>query len=112
MFKKTVTLWIAAVAMVASTASAGDWYVGALFNYTDLDDTSFETGLGTVTTTFDESETFETFGLLVGYDTSVLRLEGEVTARENYVESHILGGAARGSCNRARVILLVDRSKR
>jgi opacity protein-like surface antigen len=105
MFKKTALMLIAIVVVVVPSASAQGWYLGALASYTSLDDIDFGTALGTVTTTFDESQSV---GLVLGYDTSMLRIEGEIIMREFNVQDHILaGGALPGPTGEAETLTLM-----
>ena len=76
--------------LVAASASAEGWYVGAFGSFSGVDDIRFDTALGTVTTPF---ESDMGLGLVVGYDFDSVRVEGEWSMREYEVENHILGGA-------------------
>ena len=92
MFKKTVLMMIAIVVLAVPASRAEGWYLGALVNFNSMvDDIDFGTALGTVTTSFDEDPSF---GLALGYDTSMIRFEGEIMMREVGVEDHILAGDA------------------
>ncbi len=87
-----ITTWLFAALFVAiPVAQAEGWYAGAYFGMADTDDSDFGTALGTVTTTFDGGGSY---GLFLGYDTSRLRIEGELSMRDDDVEDHILGGSA------------------
>lgn len=91
MYKKAALILILAMIAAVPSANAEGWYLGVQTSFSETDDTSFGTALGSVTTTFDSDMSY---GLAFGYDTSKVRVEGEITAREAEVENHILGGGA------------------
>jgi OOP family OmpA-OmpF porin len=91
MFKKAALIVVIALISAVPSAQAQGWYLGAFGSFSDTDDTSFGTALGTVKTTFDSDMSY---GLVFGYDTSKVRIEGEITSREADVKDHILGGDA------------------
>jgi opacity protein-like surface antigen len=91
MMHKSVLVVMMLSLLTVPAASAQSWYLGAFGGYSDTDDTAFETALGTVTTTFDSGVSW---GLFLGYDTSRVRFEAELSMREGEVSDHILGGDA------------------
>ena len=91
MIRKVSLMVISTLVAAIPAASAQSWYGGVFGSFSDTDDTAFETALGTVTTTFDSDMSY---GLVFGYDTSRVRIEGEFSLREGDVKDHILGGDA------------------
>ena len=91
MYKKAALILILTILTAVPSANAEGWYLGVFGSFSETDDTSFGTALGDVKTTF---ESDMSYGLVFGYDTDKVRLEGEITSREVEVENHILGGDA------------------
>ena len=81
-------------------AYAGGWYFSAFGGANWLDNTSFDIGAGTVANDYD---TGFVVGGAIGYDMGPamgpfgLRLEAELSYRDNDVNSHSVGGAANPS---------------
>ena len=78
MFKKAALLLILTMFAAVPSANAEGWYLGVLGSFSETEDASFGTALGTVKTTFEGDMSY---GLVFGYDTSKLRIEGEITTR-------------------------------
>lgn len=75
----------------ATIAQAEGGYFGVQVGANDTDDTSFQTALGTIDTTFDGGLTY---AITAGRSFDGFRFEGELARREADVDTHSLGGTS------------------